>query len=355
MAKKKVALIYGGRSVEHEISVRSTINVAQYIEKDKFDIYLIGINKKGDWFHTDSVIYEIGKGEPVHLRLSASCPAFETETSRFVPDIIFPVLHGTDGEDGSIQGFFQVVKRPVVGSGVLGSSIAMDKVISKKLLEAEGLPVAKYFHFTEQDRTQIDFEEMCDQLGLPFMIKSANLGSSVGVTKVKDKKTFAEGLKEGFEYADEILIETFIEGMEVECAIAGNDPAVSTWPGEIHIKKDYEFYTYAAKYQDPDAIDMVIPAPLSKEVQWKVRKLSEQAFKALKCTDYARVDLFVTTEGKVFLNEVNTIPGFTNVSMFPSMWKNMGVSYPELITKLINLASERWEKESKLQTHYKKA
>jgi D-alanine-D-alanine ligase len=248
-----------------------------------------------------------------------------------------------------------MLKIPFVGSGVLGSAISMDKIISKLILESRGLPVSKYLYYSVLDREQISFQFISDKLGIPFMVKSSNQGSSVGVSKVTDIQTFNQAIDEGFKYSDEILLESFIKGMEVECAIYGNATPESTWPGEIHLKKEYDFYTYEAKYQDPDAIDMVIPAPLSLEVQKQIRKLSEQAYLALKCNDFARIDIFVTPEEDIFINEINTIPGFTNASMFPSMWKNMGVSYPELISRLINFAFERWEKEKRLQTHYEKA
>lgn len=353
--KKNVALIYGGRSVEHEISVRSAQNVAQYIDKDLFDLCIIGIDKKGDWYHTRKVTSEIEGGTPVSLVMKASSPEIQSRDLNFKPDIVFPVLHGTDGEDGSIQGLLHALNIVFVGSGVLGSAIAMDKIISKKLLQSAGIPVVPFKSYSRQEKKNISFKLLKEEIGLPFMIKASNLGSSVGVTKVVDESSFKEGLEEGFAYANEVLVESFIKGMEVECAIMGNNPPESTWPGEVHLKKDYDFYTYEAKYQDADAIDMVIPAPLSEDIQKEVRKLSEAAYVALKCNDFARVDVFVSENNEVFVNEINTIPGFTNVSMFPSMWENMGITYQELITKLINLAEHRWNEENQLQTHYKKA
>lgn len=333
--------MYGGRSVEHEISIRSAKNVLQHLNKELFEADIIGISRNGSWYRMPEVREDIESGEPLSLGLSCTKPEFISENSAFAPQVVFPILHGTDGEDGSIQGLLASFAIPFVGSGVLGSAISMDKIISKQILREADIPTSDFFTYQKDQRESISFEEVEDVLGLPFMVKASNLGSSVGISKVTQKGQFEDALDDAFRYASRILIEQYIEGMEVECAIIGNGDIQSTWPGEIHIKKDYDFYTYDAKYKDPDAIEMVVPAPLPESIQRRVRDLSEQAYKVLRCQDYARVDVFVSKEEKVYVNEINTIPGFTSASMFPVMWENMGLEYPDLITHLINLALER--------------
>lgn len=352
---KRVAILFGGKSVEHEVSVRSALNVASFLDKGLFETVLIGITKSGDWYLCNEVSKEIQSGVPVSIELKGNDAAFVAEGEKIDFDLVFPILHGTDGEDGSIQGLFKVLGKPVVGSAVLGSAVAMDKILSKKLLEHAGVPVVAYQHFTEDEKDKIDFGMLTEKLGLPFMIKSGNLGSSVGVSKVTDEKTFHEALEDSFRYSRHILIEKFVKGRELECGVIGNEKPASTWPGEIAFRKAYEFYTYEAKYQDAEAIEMVVPAPIDRDIQEKVRQYSEQAFKALACNDYARVDIFVSETGQVYVNEINTIPGFTNASMFPLLWKNMGLEYSELLTKLIETALQRWNNEKKLETHYDKA
>lgn len=351
----RIAILFGGKSVEHEVSVRSAQNVATYIDKSLFEPVLIGITKSGDWFLCDEVSAEMHAGTPLSIELKGTKAAFIADGKRIFVDVVFPVLHGTDGEDGSVQGLFKSLGLPVVGSSVLGSAVAMDKILSKKLLEHAGVPVVPYEHFTKAEKDNISFDAIVDSLGLPFMIKSGNLGSSVGVSKVTDLDSFKEALEDSFKYSQHILIEQFVKGRELECGIIGNLEPASTWPGEISFKKVYEFYTYEAKYQDAEAIEMVVPAPIDKTIQEKVRQYSEQAFVTLACNDYARVDIFVSADEQVYVNEINTIPGFTNASMFPLLWKNMGIEYSDLLTRLIQIALDRWNDEKLLKTHYDKA
>lgn len=352
--KKKVALLYGGRSVEHGVSVNSARNIFEYIDKNNYEPLPIGISKSGQWFLTSAVTRDIEQGRPLGLVLDAQNPSFTVHGSkeRLQADIIFPVLHGTDGEDGSIQGLVKAMDLPMVGTGVLGSSVAMDKIIAKHLLKAAGLPVTKFLTFRYADAAKIRFSDVEKKLGLPFMIKSASLGSSVGVSKVKTKKDFKPALEEAFRYDDGVIMEEFITGREIECAILGNAPAEASLPGEIVISKKYDFYTFDAKYVDPDAVSIEVPAKLDRKAAKLIREVSVKAFEALRSEDFARVDLFLTKKGKVYINEINTIPGFTNSSMYPMMWKERGISFTDLITRLLDLAQERYNRGKRIQRDF---
>jgi D-alanine-D-alanine ligase len=350
MSKKKIAILYGGRSVEHGVSINSARNIYEFIDKDIFDPILIGISTKGVWYQTQTVTKEIEKGEELSIRLNPANPVFITSQGKNISvDIVFPVLHGTDGEDGSIQGLIKALDLPMVGTGVLGSAVSMSKLVTKRLLKEAGLPVADFLFAYFSEKENLKFEEIEKRLGLPFMVKSASLGSSVGVSKVKSKEDFVKAIEESFRYDDCILIEKYVKGREIECAILGNASAKASLPGEIIISQEYEFYTFDAKYVDGNAVSIHVPAKLETAIQEKIRTLSLQAYQALSCEDFARVDLFLTSEGNVYINEINTIPGFTNSSMFPMMWKEQGISFAELITQLISLSSERYRQSKRAE------
>jgi D-alanine-D-alanine ligase len=352
--KKKVAILYGGRSVEHGVSVNSARNIYEFINQDLYEPLPIGINKNGQWFLCSSVTKDIEQGKPLGLLLDPQLSGFTLLSSgdRFKVDIIFPVLHGTDGEDGSIQGLVKAMDIPMVGTGVLGSAVSMDKIIAKHLMKAAGLPVSKFLTYRFSEVSKIKFSDVEKKLGLPFMIKSASLGSSVGVSKVKKKKDFKPALDEAFRYDDGVIMEEFIAGREIECAILGNNPANASLPGEIVISKKYEFYTFDAKYVDPHAVTIEVPAKLDAKAVKLIREVSVKAFETLRCEDFARVDLFYTKRGKVFINEINTIPGFTNSSMYPMMWKERGISFTDLITQLLDLALERHNRSKRIERDF---
>lgn len=356
-SKKIILLLYGGKSVEHEISIRSAKNVYDNIDKNMFEVLPVGIDKKGIWYLNTSVDVSIDRGDKVAAIPSLDRPALQHINTKDITyfDIVFPVLHGTDGEDGGVQGIFKSYNVPLVGCSVLGSAVSMDKILSKKILKSSGIPVADFLYFNKNEAHKYDYKSVVEKLGSPFMIKAGALGSSVGISKVKNEQEYDMALKDAFQYGDQALAEKFVKGRELECGVMGNEHPMATYPGEVVLKKDHEFYTYQAKYQDDDAIDIVIPAVVEESAAELIREYCVQAFAALGCNDYARIDLFLTENNEIVINEINTIPGFTNVSMFPMLWKNMGVSYPDLISKLIELAMERWRRHNAFLTHYDKA
>lgn len=353
MTKKKIAILYGGRSVEHGVSINSARNIHQYIDRKHFEPFLIGISLKGVWYKTETVSKDIESGHELSLALNPSRPEFVSKDgTSFIPDLVFPVLHGTDGEDGSIQGLLKAMSIPMIGTGVAGSAMSMSKLVAKRLLKEAGLPVTKFLYSYYSDKEQYKFEEIEKVLGVPFMVKSASLGSSVGVSKVKSKSDFNKALSESYRYDDCVLFEEFIQGREIECAILGNSPANASLPGEIVISSNYEFYTFDAKYVDGEAVSIKVPAKLEKLVAERIQDISVRAYQALGCEDFSRVDLFLTAEKNIYVNEINTIPGFTNSSMFPMMWKERGISFTDLITKLAELAEERYKKSMRIEHNY---
>lgn len=351
MTKQRVAILYGGRSVEHGVSINSARNIFEYLDKDQFVPIPIGLDLNGKWYLTSGVDREIHRGEPIQIEADPKKPGFRSKNGLIHPDVIFPVLHGTDGEDGSIQGLLTAVGLPFVGSGVLGSALAMNKIIAKQMLAAAGLPVTPFVSFGVSRRQEIKFNTIIARFGIPFMVKAASLGSSVGVSKVKSEEEMNAALEEAFKYDTEVLIEQYIPGREIECAILGNHPAEASLPGEIIISPRYDFYSFDAKYVDPDAVTIQVPAILETSVAEKIREISVKAFDALRCQDFARVDLFYSEKG-IFINEINTIPGFTNSSMYPMMWKERGIGFSELITRLIRIAQKRTAEQGMLNRDF---
>jgi len=359
MAKKtRIAILFGGKSVEHKISLKSARNIIEHLDLGKFDPVLIGIDPQGTWYFLKDFSTEINKGEPLGVTLTQKSDPFyllSNHRSIGAVEVVFPILHGTDGEDGSIQGLLRSLNIPLVGSGVLGSSVAFDKLASKKLLEQANIPSAKYMAISYNDKEGVTFEEVTHHLGLPFFIKPVASGSSVGVYKVKDKKFFRETLLDAFQYDNTLLVEEFIDGREIECAVMGNDPVEASLPGEIRIVGNHDFYSFDAKYVDESGAQLDMPAKLPEETIIKVQNLSIRAYKALYCEDYARVDMFLKKNGDILINEINTIPGFTHISMFPQLWTLTGITYKQLITKLISFAFERHQQIMRIKREYDSA
>ncbi len=359
--KIRVGILFGGKSAEHEVSLQSARNVANALDRKKYDVVLIGINKAGAWLAP-------GVSER-YLALASNNPTKVPEKSREVVmlapagegvltrdsgtiegkiDVVFPVLHGPFGEDGTVQGLLKLADVPFVGAGVLGSAVGMDKDVMKRLLRDAGIPIAKFVVIYAHEVSKTKFVVVKKKLGLLMFVKPANLGSSVGVSKVRTEAEFKQALKTAFEYDTKILIEEFIEGREIECSVLGNENPIASVPGELIIKS--EFYSYEAKYLDADGATSEIPAKLPKATTKKVQELAIAAYKALCCEGMGRVDMFVTKGGRVLVNEINTIPGFTNISMYPRMWEASGIPYPKLIDRLIVLAIDRHKKEKRRRT-----
>lgn len=363
MKKKiKVGIIFGGKSAEHEVSLQSAKNVIDAIDKEKYEPILIGVDKKGKWLLSDSSKFLLNSGNPKLIKLNnedsqsvALVPQsdgrivnLDTHQSDKSIDVVFPILHGPFGEDGTIQGLLKLANIPFVGASVLGSAVGMDKDVMKRLLRDAGIPIAKFLAVKENEVPT--YEEVVKNLGTPFFVKPANLGSSVGVSKVHSKSEFEKAVHEAFEYDRKILIEENIEGREIECSVLGNDEPIASVPGEVI--SNHDFYSYESKYIDEHGAALEIPAKLPGEIIKKVQELAVKTFKTLACEGLGRVDCFLKKNGEVLVNEINTIPGFTSISMYPKLWEASGISYTELIDRLIQLALERFEKEQKLKTSY---
>lgn len=363
MKKKiKVGIIFGGKSAEHEVSLQSAKNVIDAIDKDKYDPILIGVDKKGKWLLADNSKFLLNSGNSKLIKLNnetsqsvALVPQsdgrivnLDTHESDKSIDVVFPILHGPFGEDGTIQGLLKLANIPFVGASVLGSAVGMDKDVMKRLLRDAGIPIGKFLTFKEKDTST--YEEVVKNLGLPFFIKPANMGSSVGVNKVGEEKDFDRAIREAFKYDRKILLEENIEGREIECSVLGNDDPIASIPGEVI--SNHNFYSYEAKYIDEHGAALEIPAKLSDDLVRKVQELAVKTFRTLSCEGLGRVDFFLKENGDILVNEINTIPGFTSISMYPKLWEASGISYSELIDRLIQLALERFEKEQKLKTSY---
>lgn len=359
--KLRVGIIFGGKSAEHEVSLQSAKNVIAALDKKKYEPVLIGIDKAGRWRLGEGTRFLLNAEDPKLIKLNrgrdvAIAPGRDAQLMALsgaapgVLDVVFPVLHGTYGEDGTMQGLLKLLDVPFVGPGVLGSALGMDKDAAKRLLRDAGIPVAKFLAFQSFERRNIRFAEVKKALSLPLFVKPANLGSSVGISKVKTEKDFAPAVALALKYDTKILIEESVTGREIECAVLGNDRPVASVPGEV--KPTHEFYSYEAKYIDEHGAGLEIPAKLPASAVKKVQALAVKAFTTLCCEGMARVDFFLKKNGELLVNEINTIPGFTKISMYPKLWQASGVSYPELIDRLIRLAIERHAKEDKLKTTY---
>ncbi|MEK7584357.1 MAG: D-alanine--D-alanine ligase [Patescibacteria group bacterium] len=359
-SKIRVAVVFGGRSAEHEVSLQSALSIIAALDSDRYDIVPIGIDTGGKWHVLDPEHFvnapenpsRISLGKSVHelslvpgedrsamLRGAQNLPAI---------DVVFPVLHGTYGEDGSIQGLLRMLDVPFVGSSILGSALGMDKEMTKRLFTEAGLPTPRYMVLRAGE--PLDQGGVERTLGWPVFVKPANMGSSVGVTKVHSAADLREAAANAFEYDRKILIEEAIEGRELECSVLGNDSPRASVVGEV-VPQHHEFYSYEAKYLDEHGATLIIPARLDAPIVDRVRDLAVKAFGALCLSGMARVDFFLRG-GEVLLNEVNTIPGFTQISMYPKLWEATGMPYPELLNELIRLAIERHEHESRLRTRY---
>ncbi|OYU04361.1 MAG: D-alanine--D-alanine ligase A [Pseudomonas sp. PGPPP1] len=353
MSKVRVGIIFGGRSAEHEVSLQSARNIVDALDRTRFEPVLIGIDKAGHWHLNDTSNFLINQENPALIALNqsnrelavvpgkASQQVVETAGSGLLEhiDVIFPIVHGTLGEDGCLQGLLRMADLPFVGSDVLGSAVCMDKDISKRLLRDAGIGVTPFITLTRRNAARTTFEVAVNTLGLPMFVKPANQGSSVGVSKVADEAEYHAAVELALGFDEKVLVESAVRGREIECAVLGNDNPIASGCGEIVVSSG--FYSYDSKYIDGQAAQVVVPADISSEASERIRRLAIEAFEVLGCAGLARVDVFLTDDGEVLINEINSLPGFTRISMYPKLWQAAGMSYSELVSRLIELALER--------------
>jgi D-alanine-D-alanine ligase len=360
--KIRVAVLFGGRSAEHEVSLQSARNVIDAIDKDRYETVLIGIDRSGGWFLNENSMSLLHSDNPQLIALNKSNRSISLvpgDTSgRLVDlqnpasiasiDVIFPVLHGPYGEDGSVQGLAKLANVPCVGSDILGSAIGMDKDVSKRLLRDAGIPVARHICVKRHDLCDALPEKIEQTFGFPVYVKPANMGSSVGVVKVAKAADLIPAIHIALQYDPKILIEASINGREIECAVLGNDEPIVSIAGEI--ETDDGFYSYEKKYIDAAAAVLKIPAKLEPGDLEGLQAIALKSFQVLETRGMARVDMFLTADGEIYVNEINTIPGFTAISMYPKLWQASGISYKDLIDRLIRLAIEEYESKASLKT-----
>lgn len=353
--KINVGILFGGKSVEHEVSVRSSQNVYDAIDKDKYNVIMIGITKEGKWIFNPTISEE---GTVIGDHSLALVPG--AEGAQLVDllgkykldklDVIFPILHGAYGEDGTMQGLLKIMNIPFVGPSVLGSAVGMDKEVMKRLLKDSEIPSAAYKVFNKYEGAvrNPSFEEVEAALGLPCFVKPASLGSSVGISKVYNAEEFECAIKEAFKFDQKLIVETNIVGREIECSVLGNEHPKASLPGEV--VSHHDFYSYEAKYLDEHGAALIIPADLPADTIQEIQEIAVKTFTTLYCEGLTRVDFFLTAQGELLINEVNTIPGFTKISMYPKLWEATGLSYTRLIDHLIQFAIERFDREMQLKT-----
>ena len=369
--KLRVGLIFGGKSGEHEVSLASAQSVARAIDRTQYDVVMIGVTKDGRWLAGDHVLQQlasisptpllgkcdepmngkssIGNGKPL---MSAMSAALDQSSPLMSIDVAFPLIHGPFGEDGTVQGLLELADVPYVGAGVAASAVGMDKALMKAVFRANGLPIVGWMMVLRRD-WEARPEEMIHRIekafGYPCFIKPANLGSSVGVTKANNWDELAQALTTAAQYDRKLIAERAVDAREIECSVLGNDEPIASIPGEVIPQR--AFYDYAAKYDDAAGTQLIVPANLSVELTHQIQTLAVRAFQAIDASGLARVDFFVERNtNTIFVNEINTIPGFTSVSMYPRMWENTGLSYPTLIDRLIHLAIERHTDKRKSKT-----
>ncbi len=376
--KIRVGVLFGGRSGEHEISLRSALTVMSAMDPARYEIVPIGIDHEGRWFLENNALKVLAQTTPDLGALSAGdtpvtlLPHNDNRTLVPTPsksggaalagqtlggplDVVFPMLHGTFGEDGTVQGLLELAGVAYVGAGVLGSAVGMDKDTQKRVLRDAGVPVVKYFSIIRGDYEEHPAlaKKFARELGYPVFVKPNALGSSIGISKVKRPADLDAALRDAFQYDRKALIEQACEGRELECAVLGNDRPEASTVGEIIVTHGHEFYSYESKYIDEKGSEIRIPAPLPKRAMNTIRKMAVEAFKALSLRGMARVDFLARRDlKKIFVNEVNTIPGFTSISMYPKLWEASGLPLASLIDRLIELALEEHRDRASLKITY---
>jgi D-alanine-D-alanine ligase len=353
-SRLKVALLFGGRSGEHEVSVRSAVSVAEGL-RSRHDVWPVLVDHDGRWWLQDAEAPAPSGGRPVFLVPSpgdsGALRALDGGTVAARPDVYFPVLHGPYGEDGTVQGLLELASVPYVGSGVAASAAGMDKELMKGLFAAAGVPQTAHRVLRLADRARA--RALVAGMGMPLFVKPANMGSSVGVSKVKTDAELLPALAAAFSYDRKVVVEAGVDAREIEVSVLGNDEPRASLPGEI--LPDREFYDYDSKYSADSKTQLRIPAPLDPALTEEVRALGVRAFQAVDACGYARVDFLLERKsGRVLVNEINTIPGFTSISMFPKLWEATGLPYAELLAQLLELGRARHAERTALRTTYSK-
>lgn len=357
MAKLRVGLLFGGRSVEHEVSIASATSILRALDPARYDVTLVAVDHEGRWHAGSPALPPEAavRGDEVMLPaipgVQSLIPTPKSVGDRTLPlDVVFPIIHGTGGEDGSLQGLLELAGVPYVGAGVLGSALQMDKDVTKRLLAAAGVPVVPWRVVRAGEAARGGFDAIVRELGLPLFVKPADLGSSVGITKVKRAEELGAAIAHALRYTRKVMIEQAVDAREVEVAVLGGERPEASVPGEIVPSR--EWYDYEAKYVD-EGTELLVPAPLSGAVAAEARRLAVEAFRIVEGEGLARVDFFLDRKTeRLYVNEVNSLPGFTEVSMFPRLWMATGLTYPALIDRLIELALERGRARAALETSY---
>jgi D-alanine-D-alanine ligase len=367
VAKIKIGVLYGGRSGEHDVSLCSAASVFSALDRNKYEVTAIGIEKDGKWYVQDKpkIIADKDFGRILSLKKKGTWLVnhfeqknklhlydLKNKNKEVIIDVVFPVLHGTFGEDGTLQGLLELAMVPYVGADVTGSAVGMDKDIAKRLLKEAGIPVVPSVTVSKQqwqDNPKLIIKSALDKLGMPVFVKPVCTGSSVGVKKVKKKEMLAKAINFAFQFDTRVMIEKAVDCREIECAVLGNDNPAASVLGEII--PSHEFYSYEAKYLDPNGAALKIPAEINKSLAGKIRKTAVEGYMALGCSSMARVDFFLDKKtNKFYLNEINTLPGFTSISMYPKLWEATGLKYSDLLDKLISLALDRHKKKLEIKT-----
>jgi D-alanine-D-alanine ligase len=362
MEKIKVAILFGGKSTEHEISLRSAKSIIEAIDRNRYEVQLIGIDKTGKWHLNEESHYLLHADDASKITLNPGeteiyltthndeVTKIDVKTNQSLGriDVVFPIIHGAFGEDGSLQGLLRALNIPFVGVDILASAVGMDKDVTKRLLRDAGIPIAKFFTLHKHNPSEFTYEQIVAELGSTLFVKPANAGSSVGVHKVKTKESFQHAIADAFQFDRKILVEEAIVGREVECAVLGNENPVASVIGEI-IPMD-DFYSYDAKYISSDGAKLEIPAKMDPGVAELIQTTAIKAFQVICGEGLSRVDFFLRPDNTLVLNEINTMPGFTSISMFPKLFEASGIPYRELIDILIRLAIERHQKVNSLIT-----
>jgi D-alanine-D-alanine ligase len=357
--KTRVGIIFGGKSGEHEVSLQSARSIHEALDKTRYAPVLLGVDKQGVWHLGADASFILNASNPRLIALDARAPAVipqedpagpvltlrdrETGLVRGHVDVFFPIIHGTFGEDGSLQGLLRLLDVPYVGAGVLGSAVGMDKDVMKRLLRDAGIPVARFVTLRSAEG---DLPGAVRHLGLPLFVKPANLGSSVGISRVTRLEDLPAAVQRALRYDHKVVVEEAVVGREIEVAVLGNDRPAPSICGEI--VPQHDFYSYEAKYIDEAGALLRIPAPLDAPTSDRIRALAVRAYQVLECEGMGRVDFFLRPDGEALVNEINTLPGFTRVSMYPKLWEATGIAYPALLDRLIELARERHARESRL-------